>query len=136
MTRFVGYWLMLLIFLSGPVLEGKVRFEPRFLAAENAGSNFVLQGLTKAEARVAAQGMGLPNAQAAAVNSALSRATTTSTVKVTQYGSDVVVQVMRPGQNGFQVIETVVNQNGTKTVLQKAYDAAGELVHYHPKGGG
>lgn len=105
-------------------------------AAESAGSNFVLQGLTKAEARAAAQGMGLPNAQAAAVISALSRATTTSTIKVTQYGPDVVVQVMRTGQNGFQVIETVVNQNGTKTVLQEAYDAAGELVHYHPKGGG
>lgn len=76
------------------------------------------------------------DAQAAAVKSTLSRATTTSTIRVTQYGPDVVVQVMRPGQNGYQVMETIVNQNGTKSVIQRAYDAAGELVHFHPKGGG
>lgn len=43
MTRFVGYWLTLLIFLSGPVVEGKVRFGPRFLAAETTAARVVTQ---------------------------------------------------------------------------------------------
>ncbi|MDB6027013.1 MAG: hypothetical protein JWM68_3236 [Verrucomicrobiales bacterium] len=68
MTRLFGFWLTLLIFFCGPALEGKVRFGDFTIAAENVGSKFVLEGLTKAEAREAAQGMGLPNAQAAAVN--------------------------------------------------------------------
>jgi hypothetical protein len=59
------------------------RAVPRVVdAAESAGAKFVLEGLTKAEARVVAQGMGLPNAQAASVRSALSRATTSSTIRV------------------------------------------------------
>jgi RHS repeat-associated protein len=103
---------------------------------ENTGSDFVLNGLTKTEAKTAIQAMGLPNAQAAAVKSAISRATTTSTIKVTQYGSQVTVQVMRTGgESGFQTIETVVNPSGTKTVVQRAYNAAGQQYHYDPKGG-
>ena len=34
MTRLVGLWLALLIFLSGPALEGKVRFGDFTIAAE------------------------------------------------------------------------------------------------------
>jgi hypothetical protein len=100
--------------------------------ASNSGE-FVLTGLTKAEAKVVAQGMGLPNAQFTSVNSALSRATSSSKATVVQYGPDVVVQILRPGRQGYQVMESIVTPNGTKTVVQKAYDAAGKLDHYDPK---
>ena len=94
---------------------------------------FVLTGLTKAEARVAAQGMGLPAAQAAAVNSSIGRATATSVTKVTQNGPDVIVEIFRSGENGYQVVESTVRLDGSKAVVQKAYDAAGRLVHFDPK---
>lgn len=95
---------------------------------------FVLTGMTKAQARTTTQGLGLAPAQASAVNSAISRATTTSSISVTQYGPNAVVQIMRPGaDNGFQIIHTVVTPSGAKLVVQKAYDDAGKLVHYHPK---
>jgi hypothetical protein len=96
------------------------------------GSQFVISGLTKAEARAAVQAMGLPNAQAMAVNSAISRATSTNVVTVTQYGPDVVVQIFRPGSTGYQVFESVVTPSGAKMVIQRAYDALGNLVHFHP----
>ena len=38
MTRRFGFWLTLLIFLSGPVLEGKVRFGDFTIAAETSQS--------------------------------------------------------------------------------------------------
>jgi len=39
MTRFVGFWLTLLIFLSGPVLEGKVRYGHAALAEETRAAS-------------------------------------------------------------------------------------------------
>ena len=80
--------------------------------------------------------MGLAGAESEAAISAVSRATRQSVVNVSQYGSDVVVQVMRSGRDGYQVMETIVNLDGKKIVLQRAYNAAGEVIHYHPKGGG
>jgi hypothetical protein len=77
--------------------------------------------------------MGLPGAQQDAVKRAIQRATATSSIKITQYGSDVIVQIIRKGREGFQIVESVVNISGSKTVIQKAYDAAGNLIHYHPK---
>jgi hypothetical protein len=46
MTRLVGIWLTLLIFLSGPVLEGKVCFGHFTIAAEGAPLANVLEGHT------------------------------------------------------------------------------------------
>ena len=99
-----------------------------------AVGRFALRGLlVKAAAREAVEAMGLPAVQAAAAKSAIARATATSTVKVTQSGSDVLVEIFREGANGFQVIETRIGVFGNKTVVQKAYDAAGKLVHFDPK---
>ena len=48
MTRLVGYWLTLLIFLSGSVLEGKVRFGDFTIAAENAAARTtIVNGIEK-----------------------------------------------------------------------------------------
>ncbi|MEO6992962.1 MAG: hypothetical protein ABI273_05010 [Lacunisphaera sp.] len=40
MTRLVGFWLTLLLFLSGPVLDGKVCFGDFTIAAETAPGKF------------------------------------------------------------------------------------------------
>ena len=100
--------------------------------ARGAGK-FILSGLSKSEARTLVKSMGLPQAQLSAVNKAIKRMTSTSVSKVTQNGSDVVLQTFRHGRDGYQVIEVTVRTNGLKTVIQKAYDSAGKLVHYHPK---
>ena len=120
------------------VANAAVCFLPAGPAGPVLGSldRFTLTGLTKAAARQAVNEMGLAGAQSEAAISAVSRATRQSVVNVSQYGSDVVVQVMRSGRDGYQVMETIVNLDGKKIVLQRAYNAAGEVIHYHPKGGG
>lgn len=56
MTRFDGFWLTLLNFLSRPILEGKVLFGHAALAAESAPalSNQALRGIRSLEKLIAA----------------------------------------------------------------------------------
>lgn len=61
------------------------------------------------------------------------RMTSASVSKVTQNGSDVIVQIFRRGHKGYQIMGSTVRINGLKAVVQKAYDSFGKLVHYHPK---
>lgn len=91
------------------------------------------QYLSKAAARALAQRLATTPAQAAAAASAISRATASSSVKVFQEGTRVVVQIVRLGQDGYQEIESVIDQAGNKDVVQKAINNAGDLVHYDPK---
>ncbi len=98
-----------------------------------SGEKFVLEGLTKTSSRQLVSKLGLPKAQENAVLSAVTRATSSSQIKVTQNGSEVIVQIFREGKNGFQVIESKISISGSKTVIQKGYDAAGKIEHYHPK---
>ena len=103
---------------------------------EGAAASFiprVANFATKQAAKAAIQAMKLPAAQAAAAISAVARATTSSTIQIIQQGQDVVVRVARAGANGYQVIESTIDQAGGKQVVQKAYDAANTLVHYDPK---
>ncbi len=88
---------------------------------------------TKAAAREAIARMAVSESAKAAARSAISRATTKSTIDVVKEGGNLIVRVARPGRDGHQVIESVIKSDGTKTVVQKAFDAAGRLVHYHPK---
>jgi hypothetical protein len=69
----------------------------------------------------------------AGANSAIGRATSTSSLEVGRYVPNVVVRIARSGADGYQVIETVVRPDGTKTVVQIAYDSSGRVVHYDPK---
>jgi hypothetical protein len=71
--------------------------------------------------------------QLASANRAIGRSTTSSTIEIFQRGDDVVVRISRPGANGYQVMESVVAPNGAKSVVQTAYDSAGNLVHFDPK---
>ena len=93
----------------------------------------ILNVAGKQAARAAIQNMGLPAAQAAAAISAIARATASSSIQIMRQGQDLAVRISRAGANGYQVIESVIDQAGGKQVVQKAYDAANMLVHYDPK---
>jgi len=45
--------------------------------------------------------------------------TSTSVSKVTQDGSDVIVQIFRRGHKGYQIMGTTVRINGLKAVVGK-----------------
>ena len=109
--------------IRGGIASGVVGFGPSVLAS----------GLSKAGAVATIQAMNMPAVQATSVLAAARRATTSSTVNVLRQGSNIIVQVRRAGANGHQVIESIIGPSGAKTVVQRAYDAAGKLVHYDPK---
>ena len=91
-------------------------------------------GLTsKAAARSAIERMAVSPAAKAAAKRAVSRATASSKIDVIRESGSLIVRIERAGRNGYQVIESVIKSDGTKTVVQKAFDAAGKSVHYHPK---
>ena len=89
--------------------------------------------LSKSAARALAQRLATTPAQAVAAASAISRATATSSVKVFQDGTRLVVQIVRLGRDGYQEVESVIDQAGGKDIVQKAVNKAGDLVHYDPK---
>jgi RHS repeat-associated protein len=112
---------------AAPVIEGLLG---RAATGMEPG---VVSATSKAAAREGLAGLDSTSAQFAAANRAIARATSSSTIDVVQRGGDVVVRVARPGADGHQVIETVVTSDGTKRVVQLAYDSNGQLVHYDPK---
>jgi hypothetical protein len=92
--------------------------------------------MTKAEARQIIDGMGLPVPQANAAHRTIRRATTSEDRGVTQTSTgDLVIRRSRPGRLGHQVFEDTIRPDGSKEVVQKAYDDAGNLIHFDPKGG-
>ena len=92
--------------------------------------------MTKAEARQAVDALGLPEPQARSARRTIVRATASDTLDVRRLdGGDLLVSRTRSGHDGYQVFEDTIRPDGSKTVVQKAYDAAGNLVHYDPKGG-
>jgi RHS repeat-associated protein len=93
----------------------------------------VLRATSKATARQALSGLDVTPEQLAAANRAIGRATSSSTISLVARGSDLIVGVARPGLDGYQLFVTVVDQGGTTTVTQLAFDSAGRLAHYDPK---
>jgi RHS repeat-associated protein len=88
---------------------------------------------TKAAAREALKQMGLPEGQLAKALSAVTKATSGSTIGVSQNGEDLIVSITRPGFNGYQEMQYTISPEGLKTVVQRAFDSAGNIVHYDPK---
>jgi hypothetical protein len=92
--------------------------------------------MTKAEARQIINTMGLPATQEQAARRTIVRATASEDLEVVpQPSGAVLITRTRPGRNGKQVFEDTIYPDGSKQVVQKAYDAAGRLVHHDPKGG-
>lgn len=123
---------------SGPSLavsSGLVA--PRQIGPIGNPGAFPFRGTTgladKAAAREALGALDGTPGQLSAANRAIGRATSTSSLDVGTYGRNVVIRIQRPGRDGFQIIETVVRPDGSKSDVQMAYDAAGSLVHYDPK---
>jgi hypothetical protein len=92
--------------------------------------------MTKAEARKIIDGMGLPVPQAKAAHRTVGRATGSEDIAISPTSSgDLLVKRSRPGRIGYQVFEDLIRPDGSKEVVPKAYDDAGNLVHHDPKGG-
>ncbi len=145
-----GYWLTTTLGILSPETATKV-FQIGYNAAMMVGgvnlawpgSGIVpleggggqALGLTsKGAAREALGTLGVEGEHAAAANRAIGRATSSSTIDVVKQGNgNVIVRVARPGQSGYQVMESTVAPNGSKTVVQRAYDSQGNLVHEDPK---
>jgi RHS repeat-associated protein len=88
---------------------------------------------TKSAARDIINSLGLSAGQAASALSAINRATTTSTISISQQGGNIIIKIARAGNNGFQVIQSIIDTIGSKQVVQLAYDNLGNLVHNHIK---
>ena len=88
---------------------------------------------TKVLARDAVSRMGLSDAQHAAVRSAIGRATAKEEIEVmSNGGGSVMVNLIRPGSDGFQVMQSVVKADATKVVTQYGVSEAGR-IHIDPK---
>ena len=92
--------------------------------------------MTKPEARRIIDGMGLPEAQVRAARRTIVRATASEDLEVVPASAGpIVITRSRPGRNGRQVFEDTIQPDGSKQVVQRAYDASGNLIHHDPKGG-
>jgi len=93
--------------------------------------------MTKAEARKRLASLNLPSSQAAAARRTITRATTLEDIEIAQTASgEVIIRRSRPGQVfGYQVFEDTIKADGSKEVVQRAYDDDGNLIHDDPKGG-
>ena len=92
--------------------------------------------MRKAEARQQLDSTTLPEAQLRAARRTLQRATNSEDIEIVIMASgDLLIRRTRPGKVGRQVFEDTIQPDGTKEVIQKAFDADGNLVHFDPKGG-
>jgi hypothetical protein len=92
--------------------------------------------MTNAQARQIIDSLGLPAVQSAAAGRTLRRATASEDIDVHRMpNGDLFITRSRPGFVGRQVFEDTIAPDGTKQVIQKAYDSAGNEIHFDPKGG-
>ena len=124
------------VFAAGSLIGGGAVAGGLGLAGSGVADGIISQTsqyLSRSSARAVAQRLATTSAQAAAAASAISRATSNSSVRVFQDGTRLVVQIVRLGRDGYQEIESVIDQAGGKDVVQKAINNAADLVHYDPK---
>jgi adenylate kinase family enzyme len=92
--------------------------------------------MTKSEARRIIDSMPLPAVQAEAARRTIRRATTSEDIEVSlNTTGELLIKRSRIGKIGFQVLEDTIRPDGSKEVIQKAYDATGQLIHFDRKGG-
>jgi hypothetical protein len=92
--------------------------------------------MKKADARQLIDSLHFPAAQAKAAQRTISRATATDDIEIVRMDSgDLLITRTQPGRIGRQVFEDTIRPHGSKQVVQKAYDADGNLTHFDPKGG-
>ncbi len=92
--------------------------------------------MKKAEARKALEKLTLPELQKQSATRTLSRATASEDIAIfLGSAGELLVTRTRRGKIGYQVFEDTIQKDGSKQVVQKAYDDQGKLVHHDPKGG-
>jgi hypothetical protein len=92
--------------------------------------------MTKSEARQFIDASALPQSQAAAARRTINQATNAEPIEIiAQSSGDLLIKRSRPGRIGYQVLEDTISMDGSKRVVQKADDNAGNLTHDDPKGG-
>lgn len=103
-------------------------------AAAQAAAAQTVKVVGKQAARDVIDNLATSEAAKAAARRAVQRAGNSQSIEIiTNEAEQVIVKVSRPGRNGYQVMEHTINRDGTKTVIQKAYDQSGKLVNYDPK---
>ena len=94
-----------------------------------AGGRAILSFASKSAAREGVESLGLPAAQRAAVRSAIGRATTREEIEIiAEDGGKVMVHLIRPGRDGFQIMQSVVQPDATKVVTQYGVSANGRVI--------
>jgi hypothetical protein len=100
------------------------------------GLTTIVNGVGKAEAKKALveQSQGIAEGQLKEVMGQIVKATTKESVTVEKLENGVMrVLKERPGNDGKQVIESLVNSEGKKNIVQRAYDSTCKLVHEDSK---
>jgi len=91
--------------------------------------------MTKSEARRIIDGMAIPAAQADAARRTIRRATASEDIEISvTAAAELFIKRSRLGKIGYQVLEDTIKPDGSKEVIQKAYDSAGNLIHQDLKG--
>lgn len=88
---------------------------------------------TKSDAKAALSSLQLTSTQIAKARAQIQRATSASTITITRQGDAVIVDVARPGVNGYQLVQSVIGPKGTESVTQFGIDALGRITYYDPK---
>jgi RHS repeat-associated protein len=98
------------------------------------GAQQVLRLTSKQAAREALEQIGVSEVVKQAARDAIRRGGATQTYEIIkQEGGGLIIRILRPGRNGYQVIESIISRDGTKQVIQKGIDALGKLTHFDPK---
>jgi len=88
---------------------------------------------TKEEAYQYISDLSLTKKQLDSTKRTIKRATKSSQIYITQQLEKIIVKIKRQGQNGYQEMNFMIDADGEKITVQKAYNAKQELVHYDPK---
>jgi RHS repeat-associated protein len=119
--------------LSAPLVSPAMAAIAAWLAPTVPAIHEGYIGLSKADARAVINELGLAANQTVSALRFVKDATTSTTISILNQGKVLIIQLMRKGIDGYQVMQSNISSDGTKKVIQCAYDAAGKLVHTHLK---
>lgn len=88
---------------------------------------------TKEEAYQYINQLSITKKQLDSTKRSIKRATKNSQIEITQQVEKIIVKIRREGQNGYQEMNFIIDDDGEKITVQKAYNAKQELIHYDPK---
>jgi hypothetical protein len=94
----------------------------------------VSRNIPKSTVKNMIEKLPISEAQKSAAKSAAGRLTSESTIEIVKANNgNVIVNITRPGRDGYQMMQSVISANGYKIVVQYGLDALDNLTHYHLK---